>query len=589
MINTLFHETEGNPLFVVEMVRAGTLFQREGIQTTAGNALSLLTQPASTLPPTMQSVLSARLAQLSPLARETANVAAVIGREFTFAVLARASEKHEDAVAQGLDELWQRRIVREQYVGTAESYDFTHDKLREQAYSSLSPTHRRLLHCHIAEALETTHTNELDAVSGQIAAHYERAGLPERAIPFYRRAGDSALRIFANSEAITAFQRAAALLEMETRADRQWETAAAIYASSGDIFVMMGQQQEARQVYQRGLAHVPPREYIWQARLLRKTANTWNLVSDNLLGTSHVNARLAFQEAERLLDQAPDKSSAAWLQEWIDLQIDQLLPVRGSVDEMTAIIEKARPIIELHGSAEQRAQFFQAVIARDSQRDRFVVTAEIVANCRAALAAVQQTGNQGLIGFAHFILGVRLFLTDQLDEAEEELRAAITIAEQIGYTTLLVRGLTFLPFLFRRRGQVEAVREVITRALAVPEARNIPIIKGHQAWVAWRDGKFDEAETYGRASFEEKQAGQNANSFRWAGIWPFIGVALMQKRTTDAMNAVCLLLNPTQQLPPEQTRMLLESALQAWDAGHPEEAHTLLQQAAPLAQQLGYL
>ena len=56
----------------------------------------------------------------------------------------------EDAVVRGLDELWQRRIVREQGAGTAETYDFSHDKLREQAYASLSPAHRRLLHRHVA-------------------------------------------------------------------------------------------------------------------------------------------------------------------------------------------------------------------------------------------------------------------------------------------------------------------------------------------------------------------------------------------------------------------------------------------------------
>src|SRR5260370_8877161 len=95
------------------MARAGTLEQPGRVQTIARSSPSLLTQPASTLPPTVQAVLSTRLAQLSPLAHEVANVAAVIGREFTFVVLARASEESEDAVVQALDELRQTRIVRE--------------------------------------------------------------------------------------------------------------------------------------------------------------------------------------------------------------------------------------------------------------------------------------------------------------------------------------------------------------------------------------------------------------------------------------------------------------------------------------------
>src|SRR2546421_11711826 len=86
--------------------------QRGRAQSAAGSPLPLLTQPISTLPPTIQTVLAARFAQLSPFARELANVAAVIGREFAFSVLARASGESEDAVVRGLDELWQRRMVR---------------------------------------------------------------------------------------------------------------------------------------------------------------------------------------------------------------------------------------------------------------------------------------------------------------------------------------------------------------------------------------------------------------------------------------------------------------------------------------------
>src|SRR6266567_4757990 len=183
MIDTLYQETEGNPLFVVEMVRARALpvhppepktrraaSVQEGIsaggqhgraQPAAGSPLPLLTQPISTLPPTIQTVLAARFAQLSPFARELANVAAVIGREFAFAVLARASGENEDAVVRGLDELWQRRMVRVQGAGTAETYDFGHDKLRELAYASLSPAHQRLLHCRVAEALIEIYANNL--------------------------------------------------------------------------------------------------------------------------------------------------------------------------------------------------------------------------------------------------------------------------------------------------------------------------------------------------------------------------------------------------------------------------------------------
>ncbi len=586
----LYHETEGNPLFVVEMVRARTLEEHAGEQYAGEKPLPLLTLPASTLPPTVQTVLAARLSHLSPFAREVAGVAAVIGREFPFTVLARASAGDEDALVRGLDELWQRRIVREQ---GGDAYDFSHDKLREEAYTSLSIAHRRLLHRRVAESLAEVYATDLDSVSGQIAAHYERAGLPEQAIPYYQRAGEVAGRIYANAEAITAFQRAAALLEAGSPGsawqEKQWKAAARVYESLGDVFEVIGRYQETRQAYQRAMTCVPARQYIWQARLLRKTAWTWQFASANPQDTFHINARQAFQEAERILDQAPVKSSTEWLQEWIQLQLDQLFPLRASVDEMTAVIERAQPIVEQYGTPEQRGQFFQAMSVRDLIRDRYMVSEKTVATSRTALAAIQQTGNKSLLGFAHFALGNCLLWSGNLDEAEEHMRAALRVGEQVGNVTVLLRCLTFLPFIFRRRGQVEQVRSIITRALALPEARNISIITGHRAWLAWRDGNMVEAEAYGRASLEERHRQQPVNLFHWASLWPLIGVVLAQEKIAEAMSYVRMLLDPTQQPPPETLRALLEAALQAWDAGEPEEARALLQQAAPLAEKMGYL
>src|SRR5262249_16232012 len=145
-------------------------------------------------------------------------------------------------------------------------------------------------------------------------------------------------------------------------------------------------------------------------------------------------------------------------------------------------------------------------------------------------AEVQKTGNKRLIGFSYFHLGNRLLWFGHLDEAEEAVNAAIHIAEQTGNTPLLARCMTFLAFICRRRGSVEDVRNVVTRAQSVPEARNSPFIKGHRAWIAWRDGNLVEAQAYGRASLEDSQGQQRSNPFQWIGLWPLIGIALTQEK-----------------------------------------------------------
>lgn len=195
----LYRETEGNPLFVVETVRAAN-----GGEAPPG----VPAQGIPGLPPRVHAVIAGRLAQLSDHARETAAAAAVIGRAFDLDVLVRLLGD-EDVVVGALDELWRKRIVREQ---GPNAYDFTHDKLRDVAYAETSAPQRRLLHRRVAEALVAAHQKDLDRVSAQIAAHSESAGLPEQAIPHYSRAAVVAQGVYAHDEAIALVGRGLSLL-----------------------------------------------------------------------------------------------------------------------------------------------------------------------------------------------------------------------------------------------------------------------------------------------------------------------------------------------------------------------------------------
>jgi DNA-binding SARP family transcriptional activator len=207
----LYHETEGNPLFVVEMMRAGFGAPAppdqpaEPAEATSPEGGA----PPPALPPKVQAVIAERLAQLSPPARSLAGLAAAIGRAFTLDVLTAASHADEELVGQALDELWQRGLVRER---GANSYDFSHDKLREVAYAELGAPQRRRLHRHIAGALEVLYADDRDPVSSQIAAHYEHAGLAEQAIAHYQLAAVVAQRVYAIDDAITLLARGLGLL-----------------------------------------------------------------------------------------------------------------------------------------------------------------------------------------------------------------------------------------------------------------------------------------------------------------------------------------------------------------------------------------
>jgi predicted ATPase/DNA-binding SARP family transcriptional activator len=201
----LYRETEGNPLFVVEAVRAGISPSTLSSTVTDGPP----SPPTLRLPPRVQAIISGRLAQLSPAARAVAEIGAAMGRAFTLDLLLLIEPQNEETVISALNELWLRRIVREQ---GANIFDFTHDKLREVTYAETSVPQRRSLHRHIAQALEEQNAESLDPISAQVAAHYEQAGLFDKAIPYFQRAGLVAASVYANEDAINLFTRGLELL-----------------------------------------------------------------------------------------------------------------------------------------------------------------------------------------------------------------------------------------------------------------------------------------------------------------------------------------------------------------------------------------
>jgi DNA-binding SARP family transcriptional activator/tetratricopeptide (TPR) repeat protein len=207
-VQQLYQATAGNPLFVIEMMRTerNVSAQESGRWGEHSPPRSLL---PGDLPPKVQGIIQWRLAQLSPAARELAGLAATIGRAFTFELLATASGHAEGTLAQSLDELWRRRLVREQ---GADAYDFSHDRIREVAYAELSPMRRRQFHRQIADALAQCHADALDTISAALAFHYEQAHLPEQAVGFYDAASRVAQDRFAYEEAIGHLQKAFALV-----------------------------------------------------------------------------------------------------------------------------------------------------------------------------------------------------------------------------------------------------------------------------------------------------------------------------------------------------------------------------------------
>jgi DNA-binding SARP family transcriptional activator len=192
-LDRLYGGTEGNPLFVVEAVRAG--LSGDGFE-------------AGRITPRVQSVIESRLARLSEPARDLTGLAATIGRDFSADLLAEATSLGQETFTRALDELWRRQIIRNRSAG---GYDFSHDSIREVAHRALSPALRRRHHARLAQMLEQQASQDTTRLSARIAAHHDAAGEAGTAISWYALAAQDAQRVSAHLDAIRLLERAIAL------------------------------------------------------------------------------------------------------------------------------------------------------------------------------------------------------------------------------------------------------------------------------------------------------------------------------------------------------------------------------------------
>jgi DNA-binding SARP family transcriptional activator len=580
----LYEGTEGHPLFIVEMVRAGyARAMPASAQASATHAARML-PGAPALPARVRQVLEARLAQLSPTARGVVELAAVVGRAFSFAVLACATDLSEDLLVASLDECWRRRIIREQ---GEDAYDFSHDKLREAAYAGLSRTRRRWLHGRVARALERVHAADPERAASVIAGHFEAAGQAAQAIACYGQAAALARRIYAYEDALAALERAIGLLAALPDSAARCKLTATLQEERGDLLELRTQHGPARDAYSAALGCAPEVDDVEQARLHRK-------IGKSLEGEGAGYAQVAahYEAAEALLGTPGDDADPAWWEEWCQVQIEYLLLdyLWNRPDDMAERIERVQPVIERRGTPLQRASLFSNLSRQTSWSSRFGPSDTALAYARAALAALPPSASPEQRTQYQFAHGFHLLWHGDLPEAETELAGALDMAEQAGDLSLQARCLAYLTVVQRRQGHDAEVEAFARRTLVVAESAGmldyVGAGRGNLAWLAARRGQWVEVERLGRAALDAWQQHARPYPLYWQALWPLIGVALTQDRLADAIPLVQKLCDPGQQALPASLEVPLTAALAAWDAGALDTAHDLLRHAVDLARQM---
>ncbi len=221
-VSLLQSATGGYPLYVVEAIRNLSPVAAGGVAIAAADVGGVLHQ---------------RLGNASEPAQQVAGLAGAVGRDFSLELLSEASDLEAETVVRAVDELWRRRIVRQ----SGQGYDFSHDLLRDAAYTSVPPARRWLHHRQLAQALELMNTGHRDDVAAQLAHHHARSGRPDRALPYYARAAELATNVYAFAEAVRLLRLSLDVIaEMPARRERDLLELGALQAMSAPLNALHG-------------------------------------------------------------------------------------------------------------------------------------------------------------------------------------------------------------------------------------------------------------------------------------------------------------------------------------------------------------
>lgn len=427
-------KTDGIPLFVEEVTK---LFLESGcVREVDGRLIPAGALAGISVPSTLQDSLMARLDRLGG-ARALAQLGATIGREFGYELLRAVVDRTAIDLDDALSRLVAAELVFEEQ--SPRRFVFKHALIQDVAYQSLLRSTRQRYHADIAAALEQGVEGGTDACPEIVARHLDAAGLPARALPYWRKAGQRAAAQSAHQEAIAHFNRAieatAALPDRDERARVELELQVALgvpltatlgygapevrraYARAGELSALTGSTKQS----------FPTLYGVWRSSLLRAEYGT------------------ALELGEQLLSLAADSGSEAM----------EIAAHRGLGSALFYVGEYSRALAyhnRVLGSRDDAA-----MVRRQSQA--YEVVDSFVASS----------------GYAAWISA----LSGRLDEAVAQGTEAVRTARGIEHAFSITLALSFDAWLHQFRRDVTTTRE------RAEEAVRVSTDAGHRMWIGW--------------------------------------------------------------------------------------------------------
>ena len=220
VVTQIADRTDGVPLFIEELTKSvleSGLLREEADRYVLDGPL-----PALAIPTTLHNALMARLHRSVSL-RRVAQIGAAIGRDFSYELLRAVSAVPEDELRAALTGLVASGLVFQRGAPPDAVYSFKHALVQDAAHGSFLRNTRQRLHAQIAEALEAHSTEMMDTQPELLAQHYAEAGLAEKSVTYWGKAGERSVARSALSEAAAQYQKGLDQLALLSDNPERWQ------------------------------------------------------------------------------------------------------------------------------------------------------------------------------------------------------------------------------------------------------------------------------------------------------------------------------------------------------------------------------
>ena len=458
-VEAIHRGTEGNPLFVGEVVR---LLSSTGRLDQVGGP----GDQALPLPPGVREVIGGRLRRLSDDCGAVLVLAAVLGREFEFTSLVEAGDRSEEAVLDALEEALSAQVISE-VPGAPDRLRFAHALIRDTLYAELAAPRRARLHLTVGEALERRYGDDRGSHLAELAHHYCAAGAagdPAKAVDYARAAGERAVTLFAYEEAVRLF--AMSLDALGPRAEATDAVRCELLLALADAQARGGEAREARAAF------------LEAARLARSA------------GEPTLLARAAAGYGGRFL----------WTRALVDERLVPLLEdglaALGEEDSVLRVQLLARLAAALRGDPAR------------SRRERV---------CEESIRIARRIGDPATIAYALDAAEAALHGPDTAERRAAEADEIVSLAKQIGDRERLFDGHEHRFWAVWELGDADRRRADLAALTAVAEELRQPAqlwsALSAQAVLAISEGRFADAE-----ALMERAASTGRRALSWSVV-----------------------------------------------------------------------